>query len=92
MLNEYEYKKLCDENSEMLLQKIICPCCGHIYSKKGSIDIALGDDCEDTIRFNCEKCGEDLVVKVWATEYRVSTQTADDYDKEYAERPKGIEE
>ena len=92
MLNEYEYKKLCDENSERLLQKIICPCCGHVYSTKSSIDIAFDGDCEDTIRFNCEECGEELVVKVWATEYRVSTQAADDHDKEYAERLKGIEE
>ncbi len=91
MLNEYEYKKLCDENSEMLLQKIICPYCGHIYSTKSSIDIAFSGDCEDTIRFNCEKCGEELVVKVWATEYRVSTQRACDHDKEYTERLKGIE-
>ena len=64
MLSEYEYKKLCDENSEMLLRKIICPCCGHVYSTKGSIDSAFSGDCEDTIRFNCEKCGEELVVKV----------------------------
>ena len=92
MLNEYEYKKLCDENSVMLLQKIICPCCGHVYSTKGSIDVAFSGDCEDTIRFNCEKCGEELVVKVWATEYRVFTQAADDYNKEYAERLKGIKE
>lgn len=92
MLNKYEYMKLCDKNSEMFLQKIICPYCGHVYSTKGSIEIAFSGDCEDTIRFNCEKCGEDLVVKVWATEYRVSTQAADDYDKEYAERLKGIKE
>lgn len=92
MLNEYEYTKLCDENSEMLLKKIICPCCGHVYSTKSSIDIAFSGDCEDTIRFNCEKCGEELVVKVWATEYRVGTQRACDHDKEYAERLKGIEE
>lgn len=92
MLNKYEYMKLCDENSEMLLKKIICPCCGHVYSTKSSIDIAFSGDCEDTIRFNCEECGEELVVKVWATEYRVSTQAADDYDKEYAERLKGIKE
>ena len=78
MLNKYEYMKLCDKNSEMFLQKIICPYCGHVYSTKGSIEIAFSSDCEDTIRFNCEKCGEELVVKVWATEYRVSTQAADD--------------
>lgn len=90
MLDKYEYQKLCDRNSEMLLKKIICPCCGHVYSTEGSIDIAFSGDCEDTIRFNCEKCGEKLVVKVRATEYRVSTQRAGDYDKEYAERLKGI--
>lgn len=92
MLDKYEYQKLCDRNSEMLLKKIICPCCGHVYSTKSSIDIAFSGDCEDTIRFSCEECGEELVVKVWATEYRVSTQRVGDYDKEYAERLKGIEE
>ena len=92
MLNKYEYMKLCDENSEMFLQKIICPCCGHVYSTKDSIDIAFSGDCEDTIRFNCEECGEELVVKVWATEYRVATQRACDYDKEYTERLKGIKD
>ena len=92
MLDEYEYKKLCDKNSDMLLRKIICPCCGHVYSTNSSIDIAFSGDCEDTIRFNCEKCGEELVVKVWATEYRVATQRACVYDKEYTERLKGIKE
>lgn len=92
MLHDLYYKGLCDEWSSKILQRIICPCCEHIYSTKGSIDIAFSGDCEDTIRFNCEECGEELVVKVWATEYRVSTQAADDYNKEYAERLKGIEE
>lgn len=92
MLNDSYYKRLCDEWSSKLLQRIICPCCGHVYSIKGSIDIAFSDDCEDTIRFNCEECGEDLVVKVWATEYRVATQRACDYDKEYTERLKGIKD
>ena len=92
MLNDLYYKRLCDEWSSKLLQRIICPCCGHIYSIKDSIDIAFDGDCEDTIRFNCKECGEELVVKVWATEYRVSTQKASDHDKEYAERLKGLEQ
>ena len=94
-MNSYEYKKLCDKHSEKLLQRIICPYCGHIYDKKASIDIIFSGDCEDTIRFNCEDCGEELVAKVWCTEYRVIVDKASNYEAMYnkaLENVKGVNE
>ena len=82
-MDSYEYQQLCDKHSEKLLQFIICPYCGHIYDKKASIDIIFSGDCEDSIRFNCENCGGDLVAKVWCTEYRVSVDKASNYEAMY---------
>ena len=89
-MDRYEYQQLCDKYSEKLLQRVICPCCGHVYNEKASIDIIFSGDCEDSIRFNCEHCGGDLVAKVWCTEYRVSTSTASDYAAEHKRALYGV--
>lgn len=78
MSKKLSYEKLCEKESSRILQKIICPYCHHIYSKDESIDIGIMKDCEDEKIINCENCNKKIKVMSWVTEYRLSTQKAEE--------------
>lgn len=73
MIDEITYRKLCDKYSTRILQRIICPYCGFVYSKEESIDIGIMNDCEDTGIIICKKCNHEFLVNSWVTEYRFSS-------------------
>ena len=77
-MDEIEYNKLCDRESSLILQKIICPYCGYVYDDKSSIDIGISDDCEDEVEIKCKKCNKDIIVHSQVTEYRFWTVKAEE--------------
>lgn len=52
----------------------ICPKCGYVYSVEESINLGMGDDCEDVVYINCKKCNAELRVDSWFTEIRFLTR------------------
>ncbi len=77
-MNEIEYIELCKKESNLILQKIICPYCGHIYNETESINIGIGWDCEDQIKTKCRNCQKDIIVNSNVVEVRFWTTKAKD--------------
>lgn len=75
-MKETDYDELCNKYSNKILQRIICPNCGYVYSDEESIDLGVSSDCEDEVYIDCKKCGTRLKVDSWCTEVRFSTQIA----------------
>lgn len=76
MSKKLSYEKLCEKESSLILQKIICPYCHHVYSIDESIEISIMHDCEDEKIINCENCNKKIKVISWVTVYRLATQKA----------------
>ncbi len=77
-MDEVEYLKLCDRESSLILQKIVCPYCGYVYDTYSSINIGISNDCEDEVETKCKKCKKDIIVHSIVTEYRLWTVKAKD--------------
>ena len=76
-IDKYTYRLICDRNSDKILQRIICPYCGTVYSHNESIDLGISDDCEDEVVINCKQCKNKIVVhsivtepRFWTTKYK----------------------
>lgn len=76
-MNKFEYQELCKKESNLTLDKIICPYCGYIYDTEKSIEYGVGYDCEDEIVITCEKCGKKIKVHSNCTIVRFWTVKAD---------------
>lgn len=77
-MNELEYIKLCEKESSLILQKIICPYCGYVYDIDSSCEIGISDDCEDDVEVKCKKCNKDIIVNSQVTQVRFWTTKAKD--------------
>ena len=73
-MDKLTYDKKCKKYSNRILQRIICPKCGYVYSVEESINLGMGDDCEDVVYINCKKCNTKLRVDSWFTEIRFLTR------------------
>lgn len=73
-MDKLSYDKKCKKYSNRILQRIICPKCGYVYSVEESINLGMGDDCEDVVYINCKKCNAELRVDSWFTEIRFLTR------------------
>lgn len=67
-IDKYTYQRICNRNSNKILQRIICPYCGIVYSH---------NDCEDEVTINCKQCKNKIVVhsivtepRLWTTKYK----------------------
>lgn len=78
MCKKLSYIKLCEKESTLILQKIICPYCHYVYSIDESINIGIMKDCEDEKIINCENCNEKIQVGSLATEYRLFTRKVEE--------------
>ena len=72
-LDKHTYLRICDRNSDKILQRIICPYCGIVYSHAESIDLGVSDNCEDEVIINCKHCNNKIVVHSIVTEHRFWT-------------------
>lgn len=72
-MDKFEYQKLCKKESCLILQKIICPYCGYVYSEEKSISLGVGDDCQDETIIACENCNKKIKVHSDVTQYRLWT-------------------
>ena len=75
-MNKLEYIKLCEKESSLILEKIICPYCGYVYDIESSCEIGISDDCEDTVKAKCKKCNKDIIVNSQVTRFRFWTTKA----------------
>lgn len=78
MIDELEYIKLCERESSLILQKIICPYCGYVYDEDSSMDIGISDDCEDKVEIKCKNCNKDIIVHSQVTVPRFWTVKAEE--------------
>ena len=76
MIDNSTYKKLCDKYSSQILQRVICPYCGFVYSSDDSIDLGMGSDCEDEVITVCMNCNNKIIIhsavvepRFWTTKY-----------------------
>ena len=78
IIDDITYLDLCKKESSLILQKIICPYCGYVYSFDDSITYGMGDDCEDERIVNCLKCNKKIKVHSKIVEPRFWTMKVKD--------------
>lgn len=77
-IDEIKYSKLCKKYSTLILERIICPYCGYVYSSRDSIEYGVGSDCEDEVVINCLKCNKKIKVNSNCTGIRFWAEKADE--------------